>query len=175
MLSSRHTAQMEKTSRRQRKGKIKPLAVIDSNEHKAGVDLFDQILSYRAVEHKVVKCWRQLAFHCSVVAISNACLLHNTIETKELSTSKFVQRMCGNLVLAVDGMTVGDNSSSRFAHLLQKHSLHKVALSERNKKAQWRCISCSDKENIYRKTHLVSIPVEVLVYVSTLASKCFAR
>jgi hypothetical protein len=37
------------------KEKIEPLAVIDCNEHKARVDLFDQIVSYRAVEHKTLK------------------------------------------------------------------------------------------------------------------------
>jgi hypothetical protein len=54
MLSSRHTAWMEKTSNRQRKKKMKPLAVIDCNEHKAEW-ISDQIFSYRAMEHETVK------------------------------------------------------------------------------------------------------------------------
>jgi hypothetical protein len=41
-LSSRHTAQITKTSNRQGKEKMKPLAVADCNKHKAGVDLFDK-------------------------------------------------------------------------------------------------------------------------------------
>jgi hypothetical protein len=44
-----------KTYNRQGKKKMKPLAVVDYNKHKAGVDLFDQRLSYGALEHKTVK------------------------------------------------------------------------------------------------------------------------
>jgi hypothetical protein len=40
MLSTRHIAQTTKTSNRQGKEKMKPLAVVD-DKHKAGVDLFD--------------------------------------------------------------------------------------------------------------------------------------
>jgi hypothetical protein len=36
MLSSRHNAQITKTSNRQGKEKMKPLAVADYNKHKAG-------------------------------------------------------------------------------------------------------------------------------------------
>jgi hypothetical protein len=58
---------------------------------------------------------------------------------------------------------VGDNLSCKFAHL-QKHSQHKVPLSEGNKKARQRCILCTDKQKylllrVTGKIHLVSISV----------------
>jgi hypothetical protein len=46
MLGTRHTAQTTKTSNRQGKEKMKPLAAVDYNKHKAGVDLLDLQLSY---------------------------------------------------------------------------------------------------------------------------------
>jgi hypothetical protein len=54
MLSSRHTDQMEDTSSRLWKENVKPLAVVDCNEHKAEACLFDQ-RSYGTLEHKTVK------------------------------------------------------------------------------------------------------------------------
>jgi hypothetical protein len=91
---------------------MKPLAVVDCNKHKAGVDLFDQRLSYGALEHKTVKWWRKLAFHCIIMAVSNACILHNTIKTKKLNTSKFIPQVCSSMVLSVDGLAGVDNPSS---------------------------------------------------------------
>jgi hypothetical protein len=38
ILHSRHTAQIEKTSSRHGKEKMKPMAVVDYNKHKAGGD-----------------------------------------------------------------------------------------------------------------------------------------
>jgi hypothetical protein len=39
----------------------KGLALADYNKHKARVELFDQRLSYGALEHKTVKWWTKLA------------------------------------------------------------------------------------------------------------------
>jgi hypothetical protein len=91
---------------------MKPLAVADYNKHKAGVDLFDQRLSYGALEHNTVKWWRKLAFHCIIMVISYACILHNTIKTKKLSTPKFIQQVCCNMVLSVDDLAGGDKPRS---------------------------------------------------------------
>jgi hypothetical protein len=71
MLSSRHTTQITRTSNRQGKEKTKPLALVDYNKQMAGVDVFGQQLSYGTLEHKAVKWWRKLAFHCFIMAISN--------------------------------------------------------------------------------------------------------
>jgi hypothetical protein len=146
MLSSRHNAQITKTSNRQGKEKIKPLAVADYNKHRAGVDFFDQRLSYGALEHKTVKWWRKLAFHCIIMAVSNACILHNTIKTKKLSTPKFSQQVCSSMVLSVDDLARADNPSSSKIARLSQHFPDRVPLSEGKMNAQRRCIVCSDKE-----------------------------
>jgi hypothetical protein len=71
----------------------------------------------------------KLTFHCIIMAISNACVLHNDTVTKKLRTSKFIQQVHDNLA-------EGDKWSSKIAHLYQ----------EGMKKAQLRCAVCSDKE-----------------------------
>jgi hypothetical protein len=102
IVRSRPTAQMEQTSNKQGNEKVKPLTIDNFNKHQAGVDLCDQRLTHGAQEHMAVKRWRQLALHCIIMAISNACPLCNTIKNKKLSTSKFIQQVCANLVLPAD-------------------------------------------------------------------------
>jgi hypothetical protein len=46
-----------------RKEKQKPVCIQNYNDHMAGVDKGDQMMSYYAFEHKTMKWWEKLFFH----------------------------------------------------------------------------------------------------------------
>ncbi|XP_046986051.1 piggyBac transposable element-derived protein 4-like [Schistocerca americana] len=146
MISTRHTSSMLPVATREGNEKLKPVAVLDYNKHKAGVDLFDQRLSYGALDHKTVKWWRKLAFHCIIMAVSNGCILVNSINEKKLSTPKFIQEVCNALVLQRGERIEDSHGSATIARLSQKHFPNREEMAEGKKKAQIRCVVCSGKQ-----------------------------
>ncbi|XP_047103633.1 piggyBac transposable element-derived protein 4-like [Schistocerca piceifrons] len=146
MISTRHTSSMLPVATREGNEKLKPVAVLDYNKHKAGVDIFDQRLSYGALDHKTVKWWRKLAFHGIIIAVSNGCILHNCINEKKLSTPKFIQEVCTALVSQRGERIEDSHGSATNARLTKKHFPNRVEMAEGKKKAQRRCVVCSGKQ-----------------------------
>jgi hypothetical protein len=69
-----------------------------------GVDLFDQRLSHGALEHKTLKWRRKLAIPCIILAIYNACILHNA----KKKIRNLVQ-VDSDMVFSVDDLAGDDN------------------------------------------------------------------
>jgi hypothetical protein len=75
-------SEIVKHSNKQGKEKMKPLAGDGCNKHRSGAETRD--LTYEVLENKSLNNRRSVAFHYIIVAVSNACVLHSTLESNLL-------------------------------------------------------------------------------------------
>jgi hypothetical protein len=97
-LSTKHTdAVMKITSGR--KEIEKPAAVIDYNNHKAYIDLSDQMKAYTTSLRRGVKWYRKLAIELLAgSALVNAFILHQEVANEKMSITKFKEEVASNLL-----------------------------------------------------------------------------
>lgn len=64
MLSTLHDSSMASSGRqnRDREEVIKPASVLNYNQHKAGVDVADQLVAYHPFERRTLKWYKKLFF-----------------------------------------------------------------------------------------------------------------
>jgi hypothetical protein len=99
-----------------------------------------------------VKWWRQLALHCIIMAISNACPLCNTIKNMQLSVSIWC---CQRTWLEVKC-----HEQNLLASL--SYIPDRVTLSEGKTQAHKRSTVCSDKQRPVTGKTSSSVPVAIL-------------
>jgi len=66
LLSTVHSADMKPVTVKARGGaiqKFKPVAIIDYNKNKTGVDHGDQLITYYPFKRKTLKWWKKMFFH----------------------------------------------------------------------------------------------------------------
>ncbi|XP_046406430.1 piggyBac transposable element-derived protein 4-like isoform X1 [Ischnura elegans] len=144
MLSTRHTAQMITYQTKRGTEKTKPACVLDYNQNKAGVDLTDQLMSYGVFDHKTVKWWKKLTFHCLLMSVVNACILHNKVKGKKMSVTQFMKLLCTELPICEGDSPRQGSSGGQLGRLSTgNHFLEKIPIPPGKKRIQKMCKVCS--------------------------------
>ena len=61
---------------------MKPIMIVDYNNHMFGVDKLDQMMSYYSFLHKSIKWWRKVFFWILEVATVNAYIIYKELALK---------------------------------------------------------------------------------------------
>ncbi|KAJ4429276.1 hypothetical protein ANN_26279 [Periplaneta americana] len=101
LLSTAHDDHIVQTTSKGEHQKIKPIAVVDYNKFKIGVDKYDQMLSYYSFQRKSLKWRKKLFFHLFDLALVNAHILHCKKCVKKLTLHKFIAKVAESLVTNV--------------------------------------------------------------------------
>lgn len=87
MLSTVQNADMTPVTVRSKIGpneKFKPLAIVDYNLNKTGVDHGDQMVSYYPFQRKTLKWWKKMFFHLFMITVVNSFVLNKKLIKKLL-------------------------------------------------------------------------------------------
>jgi hypothetical protein len=100
MLSTVHNADMTPVTVRSKIGpieKFKPLAIVDYNLNKTGVDHGDQMVSYYPFQRKTLKWWKKMFFHLFMITVVNSFVLKKKNSSKNYFT-KFYYKFGSTIV-----------------------------------------------------------------------------
>jgi maltodextrin utilization protein YvdJ len=78
--------------------KTKPLAVMNYNKYKIGVEKLDQLLAYYSFQRKSVKWWKKLFFHLFNLPLVNAHILRRMKCKENFRLYKFMEKVAEGLV-----------------------------------------------------------------------------
>lgn len=101
-LSTKHTSELVKIKYGS-KEKEKPPSVIDYNNHKAYIDLSDQMKAYHTCLRRGVKWYRKLAVELLTgTAMVNAYILYQEVTNNKISITRFKEILISNLACLED-------------------------------------------------------------------------
>nr|CAI5820797.1 unnamed protein product [Callosobruchus analis] len=138
-LTTKHGIDMQETGKRNRKGEEvkKPVAILEYNTGKEGVDLSDQMASYFSPLRKTVRWYHKAVFELLLnTAIVNSWIILNILKGKKISIKQFREKTVKALL--------GVDEQQDLKH--EKHTLTQT--EERttdNRKKRNRCIGCYTK------------------------------
>lgn len=135
------------TSRAKRRKSIvksKPLAIIEYNKGKAGIDLSDQMVSYGSTLRKGLKWYRKLGIELLLgLSIVNAHIVYKEATKKNINIRKFRQRVANDLLDLTSPQAVNPGK-----HIITKR------VDANNKAIRRSCVLCyaTAKKQLDRKT-----------------------
>lgn len=139
MLSTKHSFEMKTIPRRinrrdtnENNVKQMPIAIIDYNNGKCGIDKSDQMSSYATSIRKGIKWCRKVALEMLTgTAIVNAHIIYKQVTSKNITISKFREEVCISLL----GFQKEKIKKVKIEHLLMK-------CTEQGTKDRKNCIPC---------------------------------
>lgn len=123
--------------------KKKPIAIIEYNKGKCGIDKSDQMASYATCVRKGIKWYRKVAFELLTgVSVVNAYIIYKKVTSKKLTISKFREQLCLSLL----GLTNERINKVKVEHLLMKRGGNGT-------KDRKNCVACYEtlKKNMTRE------------------------
>ncbi|KAJ4427097.1 hypothetical protein ANN_24712 [Periplaneta americana] len=148
LLSTAHDDHIVQTTSKGEHQKIKPIAVVDYNKFKIGVDKSDRMLSYYSFQRKSLKWWKRLFFHLFDLALVNAHILHHKKCVKKLTLHKFIAKVAESLVMSVGmEMTIPSRLSTGGRLVGRDHFPHRIPGTGSKQKGhtQRTCKVCADR------------------------------
>lgn len=154
-LSTKHTSELSKIKCGSTE-KYKPPAVIDYNNHKAYIDLSDQMKAYNTCLRRGVKWYRKLAVELLTgTALVNAYVLHQEVTHDKMSVTKFKEILATELI-GIDSLTheeecghiledVGRNHRGRCSLCYEKlkAEVGRALAQSKTPRVKLRCNQCS--------------------------------
>jgi hypothetical protein len=115
----------------------KPLAVVEYNKGKCGIDHSDQMASYSSTIRKGIKWYRKLGIQLLLgISVVNALTIYEIVTNKKMNIRKFREMLIGKLFELSDN---GNRSSSSFC--VSRHSIS-VRRDESGKTIRRACKQC---------------------------------
>lgn len=149
LLSTVHSADMKPVTVKARGGaiqKFKPVAIIDYNKNKTGVDHGDQLITYYPFKRKTLKWWKKMFFHLFKITIVNSFILFKKIAppNKTLSLKNFMLNLAQQLCEIDDDSrnNVVIDSNSR---LKDRHFITRLPSTPSQKNPRRKCKVCMEK------------------------------
>lgn len=150
MLTTKHKA-VKTTVPSKKPGappKHKPVAVVDYNKNKVGVDRGDQLLSYYPFQRKSLKWWKKVFFHLFITAIVNSFLLYRKVknDTKPMPLVKYMETIAEDLALQGGAPEGGEHRMTNEAgRLTGRHFPVHIPPTPKREKPTRVCHVCSEK------------------------------
>ncbi|KAI5728181.1 hypothetical protein M8J77_012602 [Diaphorina citri] len=137
-----------RTRVRPQRSQLKPLAVLEYNKGKGGIDLSDQMTSYASTIRKGVKWYRRVAFEILLgMSVVNSWIVYRKATNKKIQMKKFREMMVSDFFSQCPPERRPSSSQSNRQHHLQ----YRIA---QEKKIRRPCAGCYQKlraQNVERK------------------------
>lgn len=125
--------------RKRRKVVKKPIAIVDYNKGKCGIDISDQMSSYESPVRKGVKWYRKLALELiTSTAVVNALIVYKQVTGKAMKIKKF-REIITEYLLEIRTPTQRQPKKVKVTHML------KVNVDVNGRKTRRRCKMCYEK------------------------------
>jgi len=152
VMSTCHSADMAPVTVKARGGpiqKFKPVAIIDYNKYKTGVDHGDQMITYYPFKRKTLKWWKKMFFYLFKVSVVNSFIIykHYASQNKNPCLKTFMINLCQQMAEKSGEIIETDtgNEPNNVDRLTGRHFIKKIPPTPKKANPRRTCKVCSKK------------------------------